>query len=204
MSHGVAREASRAEMMDNLARSRELGLVLCADNVRNDISFIFHCGGCCCNVLLGVSRFGYPNVVVTSNYIAQISPEDCLQCGTCVETCPVGAIKAGGNGACPTIDEAICLGCGVCALQCSSASLKLVPRANRVYYPEDTFERVILQSLEQGTLQNLLFSHPTRVTHAFLRGFVGGVLKLPPVKRALLGDRFRSRFLAALRQPAPA
>jgi len=151
-------------------------------------------------VLLGISRFGYPNVIVTSNYIARIDTDECLQCGTCIETCPIKAIDEDKNSNFPSINESICLGCGVCALRCQSKSLKLVERDKRVYYPEDTFERVILQSLERGTLQNLLFANPSKITHTFLRGFVGGFLKLPPIKRALLGDRFRSRFLTTLRR----
>ena len=200
--HGMAKEVSREEMRDNLASSREKGLVLCADNVRKNVSFICHCCGCCCNVLLGISRFGYPNVVVTSNYIARIDTDECLKCGICVEACPVNAINEGENDDCPKVNESICLGCGVCTLRCQSESLKLVRRNQRVYYPEDTFERVILQSLDQGTLQNMLFSDPSKISHAFLRGFVGGFLKLPPIKRALLGDRFRSRFLSKLRRSA--
>jgi hypothetical protein len=58
---------------------------------------------------------------------------------------------------------------------------------------------VILQCLEAGTLQNQLFDDPSRVTHPFLRGFVGAVLRLPPVKRALLSDTLRSRFIDALK-----
>jgi Pyruvate/2-oxoacid:ferredoxin oxidoreductase delta subunit len=200
IKHGMAKEVSREEMRDNLASSREKGLVLCGDNVRNNVSFICHCCSCCCNVLLGVSRFGYPNVVVTSNYIARIDTDECLKCGICVEACPVNAISEGENHDYPEVNESICLGCGVCALRCQSESLKLASREQRVYYPEDTFERVILQSLDQGTLQNLLFSDPVKISHAFLRGFVGGFLKLPPIKRALLGDRFRSRFLTTLRR----
>jgi Pyruvate/2-oxoacid:ferredoxin oxidoreductase delta subunit len=198
--HGMAREVSREEMHDNLVRSREQGLVMCTDNVRNDISFICFCCGCCCNVLLGISKFGYPNIVVTSNYMARIDENECLQCGSCIAACPVKAIGKGENGSYPKVNESICLGCGVCALQCQSQSLKLVSRPKRVFCPEDTFERVILQSLEQGTLQNLIFGNPSKISHAFLRGFVGGCLKLPPIKRALLGDRLRSRFLATLRR----
>jgi Pyruvate/2-oxoacid:ferredoxin oxidoreductase delta subunit len=200
--HGMAKEVSREEMRDNLTRAKEEGLVLCADNVRKNVSFICHCCGCCCNVLLGISRFGYPNVVVTSNYIARIDTDECLKCGTCVDACPVNAIDEGENDDCPKVSESVCLGCGVCALRCQSESLKLVRRDQRVYYPEDTFERVILQSLDQGTLQNLLFSDPSKISHAFLRGFVGGFLKLPPVKRGLLGNRLRSRFLSTLRRSA--
>jgi hypothetical protein len=35
-----------------------------------------------------------------------------------------------------------------------------------------------------------------------MRALVGGFLKLPPVKRALLGEKLRSRFLSALRRLA--
>jgi ferredoxin len=198
--HGMAKEVSRAQMHDNLAASREQGLVLCADNVRKNVSFICHCCGCCCNVLLGVSRFGYPNTVVSSNYIAQVDQEECIECGTCIEACPINAIDTGNEDGPPVVDESLCLGCGVCVLNCQSESLRLIPRERRMFTPEDTFERVILQSLEQGTLQNLLFSNPNSARHGFLRGFVGGFLKLPPVKRALAGDTLRSRFLATLRR----
>ena len=69
--NGFAREVSKAEMLDNLARSRELGLVLNADNVQRNVTFMCHCCGCCCNVLRGITCHGYPNAVVTSNYIAE-------------------------------------------------------------------------------------------------------------------------------------
>jgi Pyruvate/2-oxoacid:ferredoxin oxidoreductase delta subunit len=199
IKHGMAREVSKGEMLDNLTQSKESGLVLCADNVKSNVSFICNCCGCCCNVLLGISRFGYPNVVVSSNYIARINTDDCIQCDSCIEDCPVNAITNGGNGDAPVIDESICLGCGVCSLNCKSESLKLEKRNSRVFCPEDTFERVILQSLEQGTLQNLIFSNPQNLSHSFLRGVVGGFLKLPVIKASLMSDRLRSRFLTTLK-----
>lgn len=214
--HGFGKEVSREEMLENIARSREMGLVFCADNVKKDVSFICHCCGCCCNVLLGVSRFGYPNTVVTSNFIAQVDDDACSECGTCVDVCPVNAItmsngngngtknlspsaKAGGPSG-PVINEKLCLGCGVCALECATGSMRLVPRARRVLTPEDTFERVILQALERGTLQNLLFDNPQSTSHGFMRAFVGGFLRLPPVKRSLMSDTLRSRFLTFMRR----
>jgi hypothetical protein len=67
-----------------------------------------------------------------------------------------------------------------------------------VLHPESSFERVILQCLEKGTLQNQLFDDPGSMTHSVMRGIAGGFLRLPPVKKALMSDALRSRFLHAI------
>lgn len=197
--HGFAQEVSKSEMLETLERSKEMGLVFCADNSKKNVSFICHCCGCCCNVLLGITQFGYPGVLVTSNYIASSDPDACLECEDCIEACPINAIATNGNGSIQ-IDEKLCVGCGVCALACENGAMRLVKRTQRVFHPEDTFERIILQYLEQGNLQNLLFSNPQSKTHGFMRAFVGGFLKLPPVKKSLMSDRLRSSFLNFMRK----
>jgi len=199
--HGFAKEVSKSEMLDNLAQSREMNLVFCADNVKNDVSFLCHCCGCCCNVLLGISRHGFPSTIVTSNYLAQMDSSECIECGVCADVCPVDAITIPENGR-TDIAANSCLGCGICAMNCSSGSLKLAPREQEVIYPEDTFEKILLQCLERGTLQNQMFPEPENINHKFMRAFVGGFLKLPPVKKALLGDLLRSRFLSYVRSKA--
>ncbi len=80
-------------------------------------------------------------------------------------------------------------------LECNEDAVILVRREKRVLHPENTFERVILQSLERGTLQNLMFNNPQSITQKFMRGFVGGFLRLPPVKAAVMSDMLRSSFL---------
>ena len=69
-------------------------------------------------------------------------------------------------------------------------------------HPETTFERIILQCLERGTLQNQLFDDPTSLTQGFARACLGGFLRLTPVKRGLMSDTLRSRFLGALKNAA--
>ncbi len=205
--HNFAKEISRTEMLENLAESKEMALVINADNVQDGCGFMCHCCGCCCLALLGVSRHGYPNAIVTSNFIARWDDDTCNGCGACAKACTIDAIEMventdpeSGRKKDPVVDESICLGCGVCALKCNPGSMKLVERGQRVLHPENTFQRIILQSLERGTLQNQLFPEPDNINHQFMRGFVGGVLKLPPVKAALMSDMLRSRFLATIQK----
>jgi Pyruvate/2-oxoacid:ferredoxin oxidoreductase delta subunit len=201
----LAKEVSKSEMLENLAESIEMGLVLCADNVKRNITFICHCCKDCCNALAGISKFGFPNTIVTSSFIARNNPDTCLGCGRCAKACPIDAIQMVPINNPQTkkkkdaiIDTSICLGCGVCALSCNNGAVALVKREKRVLHPETTFERVILQCLERGTLQNQIFDNPQSITQKFMRGFIGGFLRLPPVKAALMSDMLRSSFLSAM------
>ncbi len=206
--NGFARPIDKAQMRDILARSRDSGLTLSADNVRRDAGFICHCCGCCCNLLRGVRETGYTGILVTASVVAVVDEQLCNGCGLCAKACPVSFARVTARGAgtasgasrkVARIDPA-CLGCGVCALKCPTGALKLHPRPERVIHPEDSFERVMLQALERDTFQTFLFDNPASRTQEFMRALVGGFLKLPPVKRALLSEKLRSRFLSALRR----
>jgi len=201
--HNFAKAVTKSEMLDNLARSKEMGLVFSCDNVKNNVSFLCQCCSCCCNLLLGISKFGYPNAIVTSSFIADINIDSCEGCGQCAKACPIGAIEMitkenpeTKNKKVPRINNAICIGCGVCSLKCTkTGSLKLIKRKKRVIHPETTFERIILQCLERGTLQHQMFGNPEKLTQKIMKGFVGGFLRLPPVKKALMSEKLRSSFL---------
>jgi len=160
-------------------------------------------------LLLGVSKHGYSNTIVTSTFIAEVYEEKCTGCEKCSKACPVDAISMigsgepnSGNRKLAKVDRDICLGCGVCALSCSKKAIKLNKRSQRVLHPENTFQRVILASLEKGTLQNQIFGEPQKISHKFLRGFVGGFLRIPLVKQSLMNDQLRSRFLATMESAA--
>ena len=204
--HGMAQEVSKSEMLENLARAKEFKLVLTADNVQKKVGFMCQCCGCCCNLMLGITRHGYPNTIVTSTFLAQIDEQQCTGCEKCAKACPIHAIEMVSIVNPPTkkpknpkVNEAICLGCGVCALTCHKHAIQLAKRKQRVIHPETTFERIILTSLEHGTLQDQLFDNPQSLTDEFLRGVIGGFLRLPPVKQALMSDQLRSRFLNTLK-----
>lgn len=205
--NGIGVPASRSEMLEAIAISKEFNLVLNADNVKRNPRFICQCCYDCCMTLNGISKHGYPHTVITSRFIADIvNRDECLGCGKCAKACPINALTmqddAGArskNKKIPVVNKDICLGCGVCALNCSTAALRLVKREQKVIHPENTFERIMMQCLERGTLQNQIFDNPGSITHKAMRAMVGGFLRLDPVKKALMSDTLRSSFLASLR-----
>jgi ferredoxin len=204
--HNMAREVSKPEMLENFARSKELGLVLCAENTKRYPAVICHCCKCCCNFLAGMNKFGFANSAVTSNFISQIDDSLCKGCGKCVDLCPINAaalVSANDpkhvKKKKAKVDEGMCVGCGVCALKCPVDGIAMINRSSRVIHPETTFERIILLSLERGNLQNQIFDNPESMTQEVMRSFVGGFLRLPPVKKALMSDMFRSTFLSSAR-----
>jgi Pyruvate/2-oxoacid:ferredoxin oxidoreductase delta subunit len=199
----LARPVSRSELHELLAHAKEMRLVLNADNVRQDVQFLCLCCKCCCTVLNGIRTFGYPHTLVTSRFIASCQETLCTGCGKCAASCPIDAMQMrsehGVRGAGkPRVDTTFCIGCGVCGLVCGQKAMRLIPRVQRVLLPENTVERVVLQALERGTLQNFLFNNPNLASHRFLRAVVSVFLALPPVKRVIMGKAFRSKFLSRI------
>lgn len=204
--HKMARAISKSEMRDVVQRSKELKLVFSVDNVQKQPAFLCHCCGCCCGILEGINRHGYPNAIVSSTVVPHVDMEACNGCQKCARACHVSAISLVPQARTasskrmfePRIEESTCIGCGVCSLVCDPDAITMRKREQHVIHPETTFERVILQCLERGTLQNQLFDEPGRLSHKAMRGIVGGFLRLSPVKKALMSDTLRSRFLASM------
>ena len=56
----------------------------------------------------------------------------CLGYGTCVESCPFGAMEMGANGL-PIVFEDKCTGCGSCVTACPRGIMKLIPVSQKVF-----------------------------------------------------------------------
>ena len=99
---------------------------------------------------------------------------------------------------CAVVQEDLCLGCGVCARNCGTKALHLEKRPKRVITPVNSTHRFVLQAIEKGTLQNLVFDNQYFANHRAMAQIFGSILKLPPVKQALARKQFKSIYLDKL------
>ena len=195
--HGHARHVEAAECLDLLAQARAHNLVQFGENVRRRVNFICNCCGCCCEALLAVRRFGLLRPIY-STFIARVEAGACSGCGSCVDVCPVQAIRTGGATGTASVTPTMCLGCGVCVRNCPTGAINLDFRPQRVLTPVDTTHRTVVMAVERGTLQNLIFDHQVLESHRALAAVLGAVLRLPPVKRTLAAGLLKSRYVSAL------
>ena len=144
--------------------------------------------------------------VATTNYIPEVSLETCIGCGKCAKVCPILAVKLEEReqdgeekaGKQPVIDTEICLGCGVCARNCPTKAIRLNRRPVQVITPVNSTHRFVLQAIEKGTLQNLIFDNQAFANHRAMAAVFGAILKLPPMKQALASKQFKSIYLDKL------
>ena len=203
--HGHAREVDVNEGLDLLALAYEQNLVQFGENVKNNVNFICNCCGCCCEAMIAARRFAVLNPVHTTNFIPAVIEEKCNGCGKCVDICPVEAMTLVSandpdkpNTKKAKLNEDICLGCGVCVRSCPTECIQLKSRQTRVITPLDGAHKVIMMAIERGKLQNLLIDNHVLKSHRALAGFIGVILRLPPVKQVLASRQVKSRYLEVL------
>jgi heterodisulfide reductase subunit A-like polyferredoxin len=62
--------------------------------------------------------------ILVGGVVAEVIPERCAACVTCVRTCPYGVPRIGEEGH-AVIDPAECRGCGACAAECPGKAIVL-------------------------------------------------------------------------------
>ena len=195
--HGdYARLISKEEAKEVLERSYESNLVQIGENVREHPAFICNCCGCCCEALQAARKFSPMQPVATTNYMPRVSAKTCIGCGKCAKVCPILAISMKEGR--PVIDGEICLGCGVCARNCPTKAISLERRPIQVITPVNSTHRFVLQAIEKGTLQNLIFDNQAFANHRAMAAVFGTILKLPPLKQALASKQFKAVYLDRL------
>jgi Pyruvate/2-oxoacid:ferredoxin oxidoreductase delta subunit len=198
IKHKYARKVEVSEGLELLHEAYENNLVQCGENVREGVSFICNCCGCCCEAMVAARKFGMLHPVQTTAYIPKVNNESCSSCGRCVKACPIGAIEK--NEAGIKINEDICLGCGVCVRSCFKKSLLFERRKEKIITPVNSVHRLVLMAIEKGTLQNLIFDNQAFGSHRAMAAVLSAILKLPPVKQAMASKQMKSVYLEKLIQ----
>ena len=205
VKHDIARSVDSSEGMDLLNEAYENNLVQFGENVRQEVSFICNCCGCCCEAMLAAKRFGTLKPVHTTNFLPSIDERTCNGCGKCVDTCPVEAMSLVSAGdplrkkrKKARVNEDICLGCGLCVRSCPEESICLIARSERVITPLNSTHRYVVMAIERGKLQNLIFDNQAMWNHRAMAAILGVILKLPPIKQTLASKQMRSRYLEHL------
>ncbi len=199
--HKFARKVDVVEGLELLHQAYESNLVQCGENVRENVTFICNCCGCCCEALVTAKRFGMLQPVQTTAYIPRVNYDTCNSCGKCVKLCPIDAIskeKLADSSNRINIDENICLGCGVCVRGCPQKSLMLERRNEQIITPANSVHRTVLMAIEKGMLQDLIFDNQALSSHRAMAAILSAILKLSPIKKAMASKQMKSVYLDKL------
>jgi len=204
IKHGYAKEITEEECLELLDVAKSHNLVQFGENVQNNVAFICNCCSCCCEALVGARRVGTGQSINTSNYIANVMEEKCIGCGKCITVCPMEALALVSKNdivkskKIAKLTAENCIGCGVCVGVCKPEAIKMDERGKRVFTPVDITHRVVLEAIEKGKLQHLIFDNQAHFNHRVLAAILGVILKLPPVKQILASEQVKSKYLTRL------
>jgi ferredoxin len=124
---GLARRISLQEAEQVLKRANDHGLIhLTIYTPGQGVYALCSCCECCCHDLQIMKKFGRPDFVAKSEYIAQTDLNQCSHCGECVDRCVFEARTMAGERL--LYDPKKCFGCGLCVTTCPTGAINLVER----------------------------------------------------------------------------
>ncbi|MFW9895787.1 MAG: ATP-binding protein [Candidatus Thorarchaeota archaeon] len=129
-----AREITKSEMLELLDEFQELGFILRPENNQNPTWLCSCCGDCCGNLRM-VRQFSRPAEYFTSNFYAEVNPELCEGCETCVNLCQMHALTIENKHS--TVNLDLCIGCGICAANCENGAISLIKKEKEIVPPKD-------------------------------------------------------------------
>jgi ferredoxin len=150
---GLAREISKEEALEKIKQTEEAGLVHFVDNAIGDIKHNCNCCGCACWNVGSIKRRKIPRDILMATYFIRETDEDeCIECGGCIEVCPVEAVTMENDAL--SVDKSWCIGCGVCVAKCPTGAARLTLRPDTMdKVPMPNFKELHEKILEEKGLK---------------------------------------------------
>lgn len=127
VARGDARPIDLAEAAAVLENANQSGLVhLSLYMPDHEMFALCSCCACCCHDLQIVRKYGRPDLMVRSDYVARTDPLACIDCGDCVERCAFDARLLSDDRL--TFEANRCVGCGLCVTVCPVDATSMVQR----------------------------------------------------------------------------
>ncbi|MFA5055173.1 MAG: 4Fe-4S binding protein [Dehalococcoidia bacterium] len=134
VEHGMGREITLDEALELLRKTNAEGLV----HTINIEGFICNCCTDCCPLFIGFHKLN-TKTMIPSPFIPVIDEGECTACGSCIDLCPVNALKLEDIA---EVDIDTCIGCGVCVTHCDMNAIKLARRSQQVEIPADVKDHI--------------------------------------------------------------
>ncbi|MFX0073345.1 MAG: indolepyruvate ferredoxin oxidoreductase subunit alpha [Candidatus Hermodarchaeota archaeon] len=137
ISQDFAERISKEKALEIMKKAEDEGLVHKAFHANLDpgkeIDGICNCCKCCCGTFETHYAGGFALMDLTS-YLAKVNEENCVGCGTCIDSCNAEAIDLVDTIA--VVNDNRCIGCGVCAHLCPENAIQLYrTELRRVFIP---------------------------------------------------------------------
>jgi NAD-dependent dihydropyrimidine dehydrogenase PreA subunit len=155
IDQGWGTQLNKEEILNLLHQNQEEGLIFRPNNAQN-FDFICSCCYCCDGGVGNLLKVPDPANHTTSNYYAEIDPEICTGCGTCIDRCQMKAIVQIDDVS--SIERNRCIGCGNCIATCPSEAIMLQQKEKQHIPPltmEDLYDKILEEKTklrEQGQI----------------------------------------------------
>lgn len=147
IDHGWGVQISKEETLNLLHQNQEEGLIFRPNNAQN-VDFICSCCYCCDGSIGNLVKLPDPANYALSNYYAEIDPDLCAGCGTCINQCQMKAITQTDDIS--SIEKKRCIGCGNCIAICPSEAI-ILQKKEEQYIPPPTMDDLYEKILEEKT-----------------------------------------------------
>jgi ferredoxin len=137
LARGTGKAQTKEQALDIVRKAEEEGLIHVVMNKQSVDHFICNCCPCCCQTMPVLIQHNI-SVIEPSRFAAQVDPELCTSCGTCVDRCYFGAIEVQ-EGETAEVNQSKCMGCGLCQVTCPTGALTMTEVRDRDFVPEQLF-----------------------------------------------------------------